>query len=267
MSEKAYEEFNTGKTCPNCGKPLLARKLAFGGLVIPVECECAIKKREIERKKNVEIGSTFIKQQMLKKCNLKSYWIDKTFEAFKPMKGQEEALLTAKNFADNFYTLKSKSGIMFIGATGCGKTHLASAIVHTVIQTMPISEQEAENAGITYTFSKTCPVQFSSTVDLLSQLKAAYTAGNNATDIINKYKTAPLVILDDFCAEKQSEWVSERIFEIIDWRYSDNLPIIITTNATPEEIKNKMGARTYDRLREMCKVVTISTGSQRQTAR
>lgn len=204
-----------------------------------------------------------------KKSGLRSHWLNKTFENFEPRAGQEKALKTAKSFADGFYTGEGAySGIMLCGATGCGKTHLAAAIANQIIQEAKISEKDAETAGAFeyYSGRAICPVRFSSTVELLTKLKAEYAGENdNSECIMNAYKKSPLIILDDFGAERQTEWSIERIFEIVDWRYSDELPIIITTNATPEELKKKMGARIYDRLREMCKFEAISAKSQRVT--
>ena len=271
-TNKGIEEFETGEFCPSCGKPIIGGKVAFGNIIIKRKCECVILQEEAERRRNIEKGTGIIRQYMIRKSGLRSHWLNKTFENFEPRAGQETAHKTAKNFADGFYTGEGahSGGVMLCGATGCGKTHLAAAIANSIIQQTKISEKDAENAGASgyYSGRAICPVRFSSTVELLAQLKAEYASENdNSGCIMAAYKKSPLIILDDFGAERQTEWATERLFEIIDWRYSDELPIIITTNATPDEIKNKMGARIYDRLREMCKFEAISAKSQRVTAK
>jgi len=76
-----------------------------------------------------------------------------------------------------------------------------------------------------------------------------------------------VLALDDMGAEKPTEWVNERLFEIIDYRYNEYLPVIASTNATPAELKTQIGERSFDRLREMCVFVAVTAKSQRVTAK
>jgi len=62
--------------------------------------------------------------------------------------------------------------------------------------------------------------------------------------------------------------VKEKLYEIIDSRYRDGKPMIVTTNLTLEQLKNKLTGedgvtRTYDRLIEMCYPVLIQGESKR----
>ena len=70
--------------------------------------------------------------------------------------------------------------------------------------------------------------------------------------------------MDDLGAEKPTEWTKERLFEIVDYRYSEELPIVITTNRTPKEMIDSLGARIYDRIKEMCVLVSTAAPSQRK---
>lgn len=270
-TSSGLQEYDTGEKCPNCGRPIIGAIIPFGNIPIKRECECVTRQREAEKRKNVERGIGIVRQYMIKKSGLRKHWINKTFESFEVRQGQEEAYQTAKNFAGAFGNDSGcNTGLILCGATGCGKTHLAAAITNHIIQRTVIPERDAEDAGIAgyYSGRLLCPVRFSSTVDLLAQLKAEYASENdNSGAIMAAYKKSPLTVLDDFGAEKQTEWAIERLFEIIDWRYSDELPIVITTNATPEELKSKLGARIYDRLREMCKFCVVNAKSQRITAK
>ncbi len=110
-----------------------------------------------------------------------------------------------------------------------------------------------------------------STVDLLAKIRAAFDGGSkyddSAQDVINRYSRIKLLILDDMGTEKPTEWANERLFEVIDNRYNENLPTVITTNLLPEpHLKKIVGDRIYDRIREMCKLYTITEGSYRPTA-
>ena len=83
---------------------------------------------------------------------------------------------------------------------------------------------------------------------------------------IEQDKDVELLILDDMGAEKTSDWVCSVLFEIIDHRYNACLPLLVTTNCVPEELKKQIGARNFDRLREMCSLVSVTAKSQRPTA-
>jgi DNA replication protein DnaC len=76
----------------------------------------------------------------------------------------------------------------------------------------------------------------------------------------------PLLVLDDLGAEKTTEWVQSVIYEIIDHRYNEYLPLIITTNLKAGELAEKLGSRTADRIRSFCKLVMLNLKSQRPTA-
>ena len=53
-------------------------------------------------------------------------------------------------------------------------------------------------------------------------------------------KNADFVVLDDLGTQYDSGWVSERLFSLIDYRYSHKLPRTITTNACTLEVLEKM---------------------------
>ncbi|MDR2647637.1 MAG: ATP-binding protein, partial [Oscillospiraceae bacterium] len=75
-----------------------------------------------------------------------------------------------------------------------------------------------------------------------------------------------LLILDDLGVEKLTEsWGKGKLYEIIESRYSADLPMIITTNSTKEELSEHVGGRTADRIRSMCKSVGLSGESRRET--
>ena len=69
----------------------------------------------------------------------------------------------------------------------------------------------------------------------------------------------PLVIIDDLGTERSSDYASEQMFGFVNARYSERLPIIITTNLTPEELESiansdEARARVYQRLLELAPV-------------
>ena len=84
-------------------------------------------------------------------------------------------------------------------------------------------------------------------------------------------KNASLLILDDLGAENNTEWSKEKIYEIIDSRYRQSKPMIITTNLTKDQLRDKLTSgdgvtRTYDRLIEMCTPIEVKGPSKRVIA-
>ena len=67
---------------------------------------------------------------------------------------------------------------------------------------------------------------------------------------------------DDLGAENNTAWSKEKLYEIIDSRYRDGKPIIITTNLTTGQLKEKLAGddgiyRTHDRIIEMCTLIEV----------
>jgi DNA replication protein DnaC len=81
--------------------------------------------------------------------------------------------------------------------------------------------------------------------------------------LINKAETAPILILDDLGAEKISDWVREQLYIIINRRYENMLPTIVTTNCTTAELVERLGERTVSRLIEMTDAYKITTDDYR----
>ena len=86
-----------------------------------------------------------------------------------------------------------------------------------------------------------------------------YSGDRNA--YINSFNSFPLLIIDDLGVERNSEFAREQVFNIIDSRYRSQLPMIVTTNLTVDELKNPADlarARIYDRVLERCTAIKVN---------
>ncbi|OPE79445.1 hypothetical protein BEU27_05120, partial [Bacillus anthracis] len=61
-----------------------------------------------------------------------------------------------------------------------------------------------------------------------------------------------------------TEWVEEKLFNIIDGRYRKELPTLYTSNLEPKELKNQVGKRSYDRMVETSLTVKNEAASYRR---
>jgi DNA replication protein DnaC len=142
---------------------------------------------------------------------------------------------------------KTDDSIVLTGQTGCGKTHLAVAL---------LAEYPCVDA--------TDPV-FVTVPELLLKIRTCF--GPKATlteeEIINNYASCEVLVLDDLGAEKESEFVIVTLYLIIDRRNRYGRKTIITTNLSLPEIEEKLGARIASRLSEM-KIIKINMPDYRK---
>jgi DNA replication protein DnaC len=135
----------------------------------------------------------------------------------------ERAFNQAEAYADVF------SGWLFLqGGYGCGKTHLAAAIANAAV-----------DAGM--------PTLFLTVPDLLDQLRYAYGSEDvTFEDRFEQVRTAPLLVLDDFGTQSATAWAREKLFQILNYRYINQLPTVVTTNLMLEELEGRMRSRLSD---------------------
>jgi len=156
-----------------------------------------------------------------------------TFETFNPqgrvgIGGQqrqslERAFNQAQAFAENL------PGWLFLqGGYGCGKTHLAAAIANSAV-------------------GRGTPTLFLTVPDLLDQLRYAYSSEDvTFEERFEQVRTAPLLVLDDFGTQSATAWAREKLFQILNYRYINQIPTVVTTNLLLDEIEGRMRSRLSD---------------------
>jgi len=130
--------------------------------------------------------------------------------------------------------------LVFMGETGCGKTHLAAAIVNH-----------------RYELGK--PALFVVVPDFLDHLRSAFSPDSKVSydEFFESVKTAPLLVLDDFGEQSTNPWVKEKLYQLINYRYNSRLPTVITTRLTLDEITEKVDESISSRLMDRNTSVTF----------
>ena len=145
---------------------------------------------------------------------------------------------------------QTRRGIYLYGPSGVGKTHVTYAIKNYL--------EEREQIKI--------PVWVENTTNLLQSIKVDFDRAPQdrewmADRMINY---SGIVVIDDLGAEKVTDWVKETLYMIINNRYEEMRPVIVTSNLTLDELSTQLGDRIPSRLAGMCDIIEIK-GSDRRT--
>jgi len=99
--------------------------------------------------------------------------------------------------------------------------------------------------------------------DLLDDLRPGGLGEDSPHEIMIRYRSAGVLLLDDLAAQRDTAFTEEQLFRLINHRYENELPTIFTTNAAPKKIGAQLGERIADRLTEMCDIVVLTGDSRR----
>ena len=159
----------------------------------------------------------------------------RTFDNYQAKnEGQERALRKARTYVETWPQNKTAgTSLIFSGNAGTGKTHLACAIANQLIA-----------QGVSAVFTTVS--------DAMRAIKRTYDAGSQLTELqaIQAFVDPGLLILDEVGANRGTEYKVQLVFDIINKRYENCRPTIILTNLDPEALRQCLGERVVDRLRE-----------------
>lgn len=128
--------------------------------------------------------------------------------------------------------------MLLMGNRGRGKTHLACGALRRMYEL--------------HSYKKNPPRgRFWPFIELLDRYKATFDE-DRATESVEaidaEMRRTPVLVLDDVGANKVSEFAEERLFRLVDERYRDRRPLIVTTNLTLTELPSRMASRLADGL-------------------
>ena len=204
----------------------------------------------LEEEKKLELMQEFSKmvERIIKNSKMSKRNLSYKFYNFEPNNSNRKVFNNLKNYSEKLLKGIEKKGLILVGNNGVGKTHLACSIANKLIEN-----------GI--------PVIYGTLINLLAELKNSYDTDNNISEmeIIKLYENVDLLIIDDLGKEKPSEWGLEKLFTIINSRYENNLPVIITTNYNQNSLVERLSLNgeietaksIISRLYEMCYLVKI----------
>lgn len=161
--------------------------------------------------------------------------------------GTNKAIQTRmEKYAKNYDQVYDRNiGLILYGNTGAGKTFFAECIADALIK----------NGRFALLTS-------------VSGMANAMTANfnENRVRLLHYIKNVDLLVLDDYGTERDTSFMNEQMFDIVDARYTSNRPMIITTNLSPEAMKANSDIRVrriIERLTESCVAIEVKGESRR----
>lgn len=151
----------------------------------------------------------------------------------------------ARKYVTNFDAMRSQgTGLLLCGSVGTGKSFLAAAIANELI-------------------SQGTPCLMTNFSRIISRISEKFGGDQKYLDNLNRFD---LLIIDDLGAERDSEYMWEKVMDVIDARYRAGLPLIVTTNLNPKDLYDPSDIRrqrVFSRLKEMCIFLEVNGADRR----
>lgn len=235
-----------------------------GAGTMAVACDCGMEERATLVMNRARIPKRY------EHCDFESYSTDVS-----EIPQHTTSLKAAKMLAEKFvaeFPASSEKGLMLMGPSGVGKTHLAVACLKDLIR--------RGHQGL-----------FCDYRELLKDIQASYNPGSESTElrILEPIRTVEVLVVDDLGASKPSAWVLDTIGLVLNARYNARLTTLVTTNyldaAKPEgkatktpqgdfvkavredTLAERIGERMRSRLFEMCRTIEVHSADFRREMR
>ena len=159
-----------------------------------------------------------------------------------------DAVARVREFIDELDSnLEKGQGLWLFGDTGTGKTTLAMLVSKLALSN--------DHSVAIYSLPK-----------LLARIRRTYDGEPDEDSygaFFERLTSVDLLHIDDFGAEKSSDWVLEQLYSLVNERYEDERSIMLTTNLAVDKLEQQIGVRTVSRLSEICAQVPLFGADRR----
>jgi DNA replication protein DnaC len=247
------------KECPKCSgtgwKPIDS-----GGVRRVIRCDCE------ERSRSGQLLARSRIPRRYEHCEFENFDLRKDTASGQTNLYLQKAKVYAQRFVDEYPSLDC--GLLLIGPTGVGKTHLAVAIIRELM------------------LRRNVPCLFYDFRDLLKEIQDSYNPVSQTSElrVLQPVLDADVFLLDELAALNPSDWVKDTLAYIINSRYNQKKVTLITTtlpfaaSSAASEVRspsgeripemekslNQYGVTLRSRLYEMCRVVEIWSDDYRK---
>ena len=229
--------------CDTCGeaREYIIPNGFLEGRKVRCVCKCLVNERD-RRERNAQMDEN---NRRRRRC-FGSGWENMSKWTFENDDMRNKPLsVICKSYAEDFdERYKEGAGLLLWGSVGSGKSYMSACIANAVLD---MGKQVLMG-------------NFSTMINLM---QGNYEDRQRFIDSLNTYS---LIIIDDLGIERNTEYMQEQVFNIIDTRHRAGKPIIVTTNLTMGEmldVRDIGRMRIYDRLLERCIPVEVNGFSRR----
>ena len=231
----------------------------------------------ISKIRECECNDLFKRISLFNQAGIPGKFVHEDFNSFSmdppQHRTQKNAFLSSKNFIDDYVDRKGQysQGLIYMGAPGLGKTHLVVSVIKELIM----------QHGVECKF-----VDF---FELLRDIRHGYGEDISEKDFIDPYVGVKVLVIDELAKGRNTDWELTILDHFISTRYNDDDKVtLVTTNFSDKldnsvalssrnnkqsisnaysrfTIEEKVGARIYSRLMEMCKKVNLEGTDYRRT--
>ena|ERR1035437_2506167 len=174
-------------------------------------------------------------QNKLGEAGIPERFHDRTLENYSASNdGQRNALNFATTYAESFGSDESKGrSAIFCGKPGTGKNHLATAIGMSLMK-------------------RGKSVAFITVQRMVRRVKDSWRndSDESESDVISMLTWPDLLILDEIGVQFGTDFEKNLLFDVLNTRYEKRKSTLLLSNLPASEVKNFLGDRVYDRLRE-----------------
>ena len=240
LREDEYLSENGLICCSKCQTPR-QKRIEISGRTIEPRCLCKCQQAEQEKREQERKHREFLdKVARNRSVGLPDPELRRhTFE--NDLGYNPKQIDIAKRYVQYWEEFKKDStGLLLWGDVGTGKSFIAGCIANALLD-------------------KGVPVIVTNFARLLNKMTDMYAGDRNA--YIDSFKRYELMIIDDLCIERNSEFAREQVFSVIDSRYRSQLPMIVTTNLTIDELTEPADlarGRIYSRVLERCLPIRVT---------
>lgn len=172
-------------------------------------------------------------KRLWKNSGINTENLEKTFSNFEEWSTTSKKIkYTASDYYMSFEEIrfKRRNSILLCGNPGSGKTHIALALANNFLK---------KNIKVVY-----MPYR-----DIITSLKQNILDKEYYKKTLSKYVTCEVLLIDDLYKGKVNETDVNIMFELINYRYINQLPIIVSSEFTVERLLSfdeAIGSRIYE---------------------